>query len=156
MAKPKKASKTRILKAKKNKALKLWKSVVKIRDKNSCAICGETNVVQGHHLEDFRLCPSLRYAPQNGISLCVRHHKFGRDAAHRGLWTIMNYMLENRPQDIAYIGSHRNDKVDINEAYLDDVITKLQTYMEELGGQQNGMLRQEKSTEQSQNNQTEN
>lgn len=51
-----------------------WAREVKLRDKNHCQICGEP-AVDAHHIFPKSKFPELSTIPNNGISLCDKHHK---------------------------------------------------------------------------------
>ena len=51
-----------------------WTREVKLRDKNKCQICGET-AAEIHHIFSRSKFPKLSNLPNNGISLCLKHHK---------------------------------------------------------------------------------
>lgn len=54
-----------------------WIRLVKRRDKK-CRICGSTERLAAHHLEDGSNNPELRYELSNGVSLCgSRNGKVG-------------------------------------------------------------------------------
>lgn len=62
-----------------------------------CAICGNTERLQVHHILDKRLYPDYRLDPENLIVLCPKCHTFGRHSAHgNGLW-FAEWMRTNRP-----------------------------------------------------------
>lgn len=50
-----------------------WAREVKLRDKNHCQICGEP-AVDAHHIFPRSKFPKLSVLPNNGISLCRKHH----------------------------------------------------------------------------------
>lgn len=67
--------------------LKDWSITVRSRDGNKCVVCGAAKYVQAHHLLPKERYPELKYELLNGVSLCVKHHKFGKFSAHRnGFW----------------------------------------------------------------------
>ena len=54
-----------------------WATMIKSRDEWRCAICGDDRRVYAHHIIP-RENKEFRYCEDNGISLCVTHHKFNR------------------------------------------------------------------------------
>jgi len=100
-----------------SRALKLWKQVVKQRAGGKCQVCGATKFVQVHHIEDFKLCPALRYDLINGIALCPTHHKFGKDSFHRSFIFAYEFMKDYVTR-VVYLRMHRNDKVWITKEWL--------------------------------------
>jgi hypothetical protein len=56
---------------------KTWRSAVYKRDKFQCQWPGCINKkgLNAHHIRRWADCPSLRYDVNNGITLCIMHHK---------------------------------------------------------------------------------
>ncbi len=54
-----------------------WATMIKARDNWACVICGSTYKPQAHHLVP-REHKQYKYEPDNGITLCLLHHKFSR------------------------------------------------------------------------------
>lgn len=60
---------------------KLWRTAVFQRDKYTCVWCGikggngETVVLNADHIKPFYLYPELRFAIDNGRTLCIDCHK---------------------------------------------------------------------------------
>lgn len=56
--------------------MKLWRSSVFARDKFTCRWCGKRGVsLQADHIQKFSTHPELRFAIDNGRTLCVPCHK---------------------------------------------------------------------------------
>lgn len=62
-------------KALENKLDTLWAKAVKEKFNNRCAICGTDKNLQAAHLWSRRN-KTVRWAVENGICLCTRHHLF--------------------------------------------------------------------------------
>jgi hypothetical protein len=56
---------------------KIWADKVKARDNFSCQFCGSVYRPCAHHIVPREIKP-YRYDLDNGITLCVKHHKFCR------------------------------------------------------------------------------
>ena len=52
-----------------------WAQLVKERDGFTCQKCGDTGVVQAHHIEPVSLRPDLADDLDNGITLCTSCHR---------------------------------------------------------------------------------
>lgn len=54
---------------------KLWRKSVFERDNYSCIWCGQKGNINADHIKPFALFPELRFAIDNGRTLCVPCHK---------------------------------------------------------------------------------
>ena len=54
---------------------KLWRTSIFIRDKKTCIWCGSKKEIQADHIKPFALYPELRFAIDNGRTLCHECHK---------------------------------------------------------------------------------
>lgn len=65
----------------KNKAIRmsteyrLWRESVFKRDKYTCVWCGSMGYIEADHIKPFALYPELRFAIDNGRTLCLPCHK---------------------------------------------------------------------------------
>lgn len=76
---------------------KAWSLAVKERDNNKCVYCGETKMVNAHHLIP-RENKFFRHLIENGVTLCQKHHKFSLDiSAHRNPFMFYIWFTENIP-----------------------------------------------------------
>lgn len=54
---------------------KLWQIAVFIRDKRTCIWCGSKKHIEADHIKPFAFYPELRFAIDNGRTLCHECHK---------------------------------------------------------------------------------
>lgn len=60
-----------------------WSELVKLRAGMKCEYCGKTTTLNSHHIYS-RSKKSMRWNPDNGVSLCVAHHVFSSTfSAHK-------------------------------------------------------------------------
>jgi len=124
MARKKRKKKSKLQKRKdnpnstlwRNKADKLWRSLVAAKWNNKCAICGATEYVQAHHLIP-REMKSHRHVVKNGILLCASHHKYSFEISphkapiafitwlmkeHEDIWEWVSSQTPSRKCDLTY------------------------------------------------------
>jgi hypothetical protein len=53
----------------------LWRIAVFMRDNYTCVGCGFKGYLQADHIKPFKLYPELRFAIDNGQTLCLSCHK---------------------------------------------------------------------------------
>lgn len=53
---------------------KLWREAVLKRDRNECIWCGDKENLQADHIKQFAYYPELRFAIDNGRTLCKSCH----------------------------------------------------------------------------------
>lgn len=54
---------------------KLWRTSVFVRDNRTCIWCGSKEDIQADHIKPFAYFPELRFAIDNGRTLCKSCHK---------------------------------------------------------------------------------
>ena len=59
----------------KSEEYKLWRTAVFIRDGRKCIWCGSKKDIQADHIKPFAHFPELRFAIDNGRTLCKECHK---------------------------------------------------------------------------------
>lgn len=73
-----------------------WSRAIKDRDDWKCVICGERQAPNAHHILPREL-KEFRYCLDNGLTLCVGHHKFNRlMSAHNAPLTFFMWLEWNR------------------------------------------------------------
>ena len=113
-SKPKRIKKEK-LSTIRNRLMKLWISrCVEIYD-HKCAVCGDEVKPNAHHIVNRDISPALRFNPNNSISLCASHHKFGLKSAHKnGVW-FAHWLEQHAPLQHQYIIDHTDDLININD-----------------------------------------
>lgn len=51
-------------------SLRKWSKAVRVRDKNTCQMCGRVGTIEAHHIYPKSLYPDKAYNLDNGVSLC--------------------------------------------------------------------------------------
>jgi 5-methylcytosine-specific restriction endonuclease McrA len=75
-----------------------WSRLVKERDGFKCVVCGSTFRPNAHHIIP-REVEMFRHLVDNGLTLCVAHHKFNRViSAHQAPFAFHQWLLRNRPE----------------------------------------------------------
>jgi 5-methylcytosine-specific restriction endonuclease McrA len=80
----------------KRKALGAWSLAVRGRD-GACVVCGAGEHLQAHHILPKESYPLLSLDSANGVTLCPRHHKFGKESAHKNAVWWAEWLRTNRP-----------------------------------------------------------
>jgi len=82
-----------------------WSKQVKERDGHKCFLCGSDEGLIAHHVLPSKTWPESRFDLLNGISLCKKHHAFGRESVHRGSGALRLFLkLQNdRPEQFKHI-----------------------------------------------------
>jgi 5-methylcytosine-specific restriction endonuclease McrA len=95
----------------------LWAVSVKTRDGYKCAVCGDTNMPNAHHLITRKVF-KYRWNVDNGITLCPKHHEFDVSfSAHTAPWALEYWMKDNRPKQYANHVTQRNSIDNVKTEY---------------------------------------
>ena len=80
--------------------LRNWSKRIRERDGNRCVLCGSTEHVHAHHLMPKKYWKQYCLELNNGITLCVKCHSFGKWSVHRGVgdYDLFCYLKKNRPE----------------------------------------------------------
>jgi hypothetical protein len=115
------------------KAFKLWSEIV--RKDGKCEICGcikgtlnakgKPVILHAHHLIG-RENHALMFDIQNGISLCVGHHKYFKDSAHKGGLVFHDWFMKKYPERYNYLLINAANQVDLNIQTLQEIIKQLE------------------------------
>ena len=101
-----KLSKVKLAKIEKslvNKQFKEWSLAVRNRDNNKCVVCGSSKMLNAHHIIP-RENKDFRFDINNGISLCVLHHKFSLEISpHRNPFVFIFWLADKRNEQTNYL-----------------------------------------------------
>ena len=78
---------------------KNWRNAVYKRDRFTCQWPGcfwKRKRIQAHHIRKWAIFPSLRYALENGITLCSGHHKMIEKNEDAYVVFFMQILLDKR------------------------------------------------------------
>lgn len=86
-----------------NNKFKEWSILVRNRDNNKCVICGENKYLNAHHIIP-RENVEFRFNINNGITLCVKHHKYSREiSAHKNSFIFLLWLMNNKKEQFEYL-----------------------------------------------------
>ena len=77
---------------------KLWSELVKIKAGYKCEYCGISTTLNSHHIFPIGN-KATRWDLENGMCLCVSHHKFGKFSAHLSGMEFAEWVIEKRGID---------------------------------------------------------
>lgn len=80
-----------------------WASQVKTRDDNICQRCERPSKrLNAHHIIP-RQYKGLRWDISNGVSLCPRCHRLGKEAAHQNALLFTEWLKTSKPDIYSYL-----------------------------------------------------
>lgn len=86
-----------------NKADNSWRKVVYASNKGKCVICGTVEHINAHHLVPREIL-KYRHNPDNGITLCPSHHKYGNILSpHRNPVRFFLWLQKHMPEKWAWL-----------------------------------------------------
>ena len=89
-----------------------WADTIKDRDGWKCVICSDKNRPNAHHIIP-RENKECRLDWDNGITLCIAHHKFSRQiSAHNNPFAFFIWLAENRPVQFAKARDRAKEYID--------------------------------------------
>ncbi len=108
MSKKKVKKKKRSQRAINNELDASWAREVKTRDGNVCQKCGNSSKrLNAHHIVP-RQYKELRWDICNGVSLCPRCHRLGKDAAHQNALLFVEWLRTNKSYIYKYLMKKMN------------------------------------------------
>ena len=86
-----------------NKKDKEWSIEIKSRFNSKCAVCGETKLLNAHHIIP-RSNKIFRHDVMNGIALCPKHHMFSRGMSpHNNPFVFHIWFETYHPENFDYL-----------------------------------------------------
>ena len=111
----------------------LWALLVKTRDGFKCAVCGDTNMPNAHHLITRKVF-QYRWDVTNGITLCPKHHEFDVSlSAHTAPWGLEKWMKENRPDQFSK-HEHARENIENGTTDYQEIYYRLEQQYKEMTG----------------------
>lgn len=87
-----------------------WAREIKVRDGFKCVICSSPERPNAHHIVPREIL-DYRYELDNGLTLCVTHHKFSRIiSAHNNPFGFYIWLKDNRPE-LYIVAAGRNREI---------------------------------------------
>ena len=97
-----------------NKCDKIWRELVFAQEGKKCAICGDTEFLNAHHLIPRELLV-YRHDLRNSVLLCPIHHKYGfLLSAHRNPVRFMLWLMRTRPVTWKWLSETFDPAVGVN------------------------------------------
>ncbi len=120
---------------KKDPAMELWSQLVKIRAGYKCEYSADkhTPKLNSHHIYGKRI-KSTRYDPDNGICLCVGHHKGYKMSPHLSPSAFTDWLKEYRGQEWHDNLMRKAMTLDLSKTTKKEIMDKLRESIRELEG----------------------
>ena len=82
---------------------KQWTEQVKKRDENICQVCGsKSKMLNAHHIIP-KSYNETRHDLNNGITLCFKCHKVGKNGAHMNAIWFTLFLCQNKTSQFDYL-----------------------------------------------------
>jgi len=117
--------------------LREWSEAVRSRVDFTCELCGKKKAnlnekgvhekIDAHHFlaKEIKDCP-LKFDIRNGVAVCPFCHKFGIPSFHRDPVRTITWLIQNRPDDYAFIRDHADIRIDLeNRQVLEEIEKRL-------------------------------
>jgi hypothetical protein len=104
-----------------------WSRLVKLRAGGKCEYknCNKTKPLNSHHIFS-RSNRSVRWDVDNGICLCVGHHTFGLDSAHKNPTGFTMWLIETKGQEfVDELMQKAHQTVKLHKHEKEDLLDKL-------------------------------
>ena len=95
---------------------KYWSFDVKNRDDNKCVICNSDKFLHTHHIIP-REVKAFRWDIDNGICICVKHHKYSYEiSSHKNSFIFILWLQKNRKEQLDRLLLNYNEMIKIKKA----------------------------------------
>lgn len=112
----------------------LWALIVRTKWDSKCAICGDTNMPNAHHLISRKVF-KYRWETSNSLLLCPLHHEFSVEiSAHCSPWGLEKWMKENKP-DLYKTHVDQRESIENVKTDYEEIYYKLEQEYKELTGE---------------------
>lgn len=97
----------RAIKSVPRKALAEWSR--QARAVGKCAVCGDTEHLNAHHILPKERYKTLKLDPMNAVCLCPSCHKYDKYSAHRNPIWFAEWLGQNRNPQYLWALEHMDD-----------------------------------------------
>ena len=117
--------------------LREWSEAVRSRVDFTCELCGKKKSdfnekgvhekIDAHHFlaKEIKDCP-LKFDIRNGVAVCPFCHKFGIPSFHRDPIRTITWLMQNRPNDYAFVRDNAYIRIDLeNRKVLEEIEMRL-------------------------------
>lgn len=86
---------------------KVWSERIRQFFDNKCCICSAIGKLDCHHIID-RVHKATRHLINNGLLLCVKHHKWGLESVHQNPLFVLRWLSFYRKEQYEWIIANYN------------------------------------------------